>query len=101
MNDGNLQAIVTAELLLEPQVASDDIAVFAEDGVVTLRGSVRSVGEKHRAQIAAQRVAGFGGVSNNLLVRHTDAGQGAGAALRAVAWLTILLDGRVPRQRGS
>ncbi|HTX83084.1 MAG TPA: BON domain-containing protein [Streptosporangiaceae bacterium] len=101
MNDGDLQAIVTAELLWEPQVASDDIAVFAEDGVVTLRGSVGSAGEKRRAQIAAQRVAGIGAVSNNLLVRHTDVGRGAGAALRAVAWQTILLDGRIPRQRGG
>jgi BON domain len=101
MNDVDLQEIVTAELMWEPQVASDDIAVFAKDGVVTLRGSVRSPGERHRAQIAAQRVAGIGSVSNNLLVRHTDVGRGAGAALRAVAWQTILLDGRMPRQRGG
>jgi BON domain len=101
MNDGDLQEIVTAELIWEPQVASDDIAVFAEDGVVTLRGSVRSAGEKHRAQIAAQRVAGIGAVSNNLLVRHTDVGRGAGAVLRALAWQTILHDGGIPRQRGG
>jgi hypothetical protein len=101
MIDGDLQAIVTAELAWEPQVDGDDIAVFAEDGVVTLRGSVSSAREKHRAQIAAERVAGASGVSNHLIVRHTDAGSGAGAALRAVHWQAILLDGQIPRQRGG
>jgi osmotically-inducible protein OsmY len=101
MTDSDLQAIVIAELVLEPQVDSDDIAVFAEDGVVTLRGSVSSAGEKHWAEAAAERVAGAGGVSNHLLVRHTEAGRGAGAALRAVAWQAILFDGQIPRQRGG
>jgi hypothetical protein len=101
MTKGDLQAIVTAELIWEPQVDSDDIAVFAEDGVVTLRGSVRSLGQKHRAQAAAERVAGASGVSNHLLVRHTDIGRGAGAALRAVQWQASLFGGQIPRQRGG
>lgn len=101
MTDVDLQAIVTAELIWEPQVDSDDIAVFAEDGVVTLRGSVSSLGHKHRAQTAAERVAGASSISNHLLVRHTEAGRGAGAALRAVALQAILCDGLIPRQRGG
>jgi BON domain len=99
MTDGDLQAIVIAELLWEPRVDSDDIAVFADDGVITLRGSVSSLGQKQRAQTAAERVAAAGGVSNHLLVRHTDIGRGAGAALRAVALQAILLGGQIPRPR--
>lgn len=101
MTKGDLQAIVTAELIWEPLVDSDDIAVFAEDGVMTLRGSVSSLGQKHRAQTAAERVAGASGVSNHLLVRHTDVGRGAGAALRAAQSQAIFLDGQIPRQRGG
>jgi hypothetical protein len=101
MTDGDLQAIVTAELVWQPQVDSDDIAVFAEYGVVTLRGSVSSAGEKHRAQTAAERVAGIGAVSNHLLVRHTDVGRGAGAALRAAQWQAILPEGQIPPPRGG
>jgi osmotically-inducible protein OsmY len=101
MTEGDLQAVVTAELIWEPLVDSDDIAVFAEDGVVTLRGSVSSLRQRHRAQVAAERVAGASGVSNNLLVRHTDAGRGAGAALRAAQLQAILPDGQIPRQRGG
>jgi hypothetical protein len=101
MTDGDLQAIVTAELVWELQVDSDDIAVFAEEGVVTLRGSVSSLREKDRAETAAERVAGVGGVSNHLLVRHTDAGRGAGAALRAAQWQALLFDGQIPRPRGG
>jgi hypothetical protein len=99
MTERDLQAIVMAELIFEPLVDSDDIAVFAEDGVVTLRGSVSSLGQKDRAQTAAQRVAGASGVSNHLLVRHTDVGRGAGAALRAAQQQAILFDGQIPRQR--
>lgn len=101
MTDGDLQAIVTAELVWEPHVDSDDIAVFAEGGVVTLRGTVSSLGQKHQAQNAAQRVDGVSGVSNHLLVRDTDFGRGAGAALRAVERQAFMLAGRIPRQRGG
>lgn len=101
MTDGDLQANVTAELVWEPQVESDDIAVFAEGGVITLRGTVSSLTEKHRAQDAAQRVHGVSGVSNHLLVRDTDCGRGAGAILRAVAWQAFMLDARIPQQRGG
>ncbi len=102
MTDGDLQAIVTAELVWEPRVESDDIAVFAEGGVVTLRGTVSSLTEKHRAQNAAQRVHGVCVVSNHLLVRDTDCGRGAGAALRAVAGQALMLESLIPRQhRGA
>ncbi len=98
MTDGDLQASVTAELVWEPQVDSDDIAVFAEGGVVTLRGTVGSVPEKYLAQDAARRAPGVSGISNHLLVRDSDSGRGAGAVLRAVA-RQALLDERIPRQR--
>ena len=101
MTDMDLHASVTAELVWEPQVNSDDIAVFADGGVVTLRGTVSSLWEKHRAQNAARRVYGVSGVSNHLLVRVTDSGRGAGACLRAVARQAFMIDGLIPRPRGG
>lgn len=101
MTDGDLLANVTAELVWEPKVESDDIAVFVEGDVVTLRGSVSSLWQKHWAQAAAQRAHGVSGVSNHLLVRATDSGRGAGACLRAVAYQACVLDGRIPQQRGG
>jgi osmotically-inducible protein OsmY len=100
MTDWDLQASVTAELTWEPLVESDDIAVFADGGVVTLRGTVGSLTEKFRAQKAAQRASGVSGISNHLLVRDADIGRGAGAVLRAVARQGLLY-GRIPRQRGG
>jgi BON domain len=99
MTERDLQAIVTAELIREPQVDGDDIAVFAEGGVVTLRGTVSSLTEKRRAQNVAERVHGVSGVSNHLLVRETGCCRGAGAVLRAVAWQAFMLDARIPQQR--
>jgi hypothetical protein len=102
MTDRNLQARVIAELAWEPKVDSADIAVSAEGSVVTLCGTVSSVGQKHQAQNAAQRVGGVSGISNQLLVRVLDSGRGAGAAaLRAFVWQAFMLGVPVPRQHGG
>lgn len=101
MTDRNLRASVTAELAWAPEVDSDDIAVSAEGSVVTLRGTVSSAGQKHQAQNAAQRVDGVSSISNQLLVRVLDAGEGAEAVQRAAIRQALTLETLIPRQRGG
>jgi len=99
MSDRDLQAIVTAELACEPKVDVDDIAVSADGSVVTLTGTVSSVGQKQQAQETARRVNGVSGVSNQLLVPRVEDGRGVHAAILAVGWQAFILDNLLPRQR--
>lgn len=101
MTDRNLQASVTAELAREPKVDDADITVSAEGSIVTLRGTVSSVGQKHEAQNAAQRVDGVSSISNQLLVRVLDSGGDADVALLALVWLAFVVDSLIPRPRGG
>jgi hypothetical protein len=99
MNDRDLQASVTAELDCDPKIDGGEIAVFADGGVVTLRGTVASSGQKHLAQTAAWRVDGVSGIRNLLLVRALDSGNRAEASFRADVLQAFKLDTVVPRQR--
>jgi hypothetical protein len=56
MTNDDLQLDVAAELSWDPKVDSQAIAVSADDGAVTLRGTVGSVREKREAGKAAARV---------------------------------------------
>src|SRR5215472_7995925 len=79
MNDSDLQASVAAELDWDLKIDGNDIAVFADGGVVTLRGTVTSSAQKHLAHTAARRVDGVSGIRNQLLVRVLDSGSRADA----------------------
>jgi osmotically-inducible protein OsmY len=97
--DAELQADVQDELLWETRVEeAGEIAVFAHDGTVTLRGTVGSLGAKHHATNAAKRVAGVRRVDNQLDVRlliehRRDDADLRGAALRALSWNVLIPDG--------
>jgi osmotically-inducible protein OsmY len=69
MTNETLQRNVTDELVWDPKIDSEAIAVFADDGVVTLRGTVGSFRQKREAQRAAERVRGVTTVNNALDVR--------------------------------
>ena len=69
MTNDDLQLDVAAELSWDPKVDSQAIAVSADDGAATLRGTVGSVREKREAGKAAARVYGVTEVSNELQVR--------------------------------
>src|SRR6266487_348399 len=56
--DNDLAADVSDELFWDPKVDNTAIAVSADDGKITLRGTVGSLREKHEAKKAAQRVFG-------------------------------------------
>jgi osmotically-inducible protein OsmY len=56
--DAQLRADIQAELAWDPAVASEDVGVIVNHGVVTLTGHLRSYAEKLAAERAALRVSG-------------------------------------------
>jgi osmotically-inducible protein OsmY len=87
---------VSDELFWDPKVHSDRIAVDAEDGRVTLRGTVGSPREKHEARKAAERVHGVVSVDNQLQVELMDEHKRADAEIRADVLQALMLDSLVP-----
>lgn len=61
-----LREAVLAELAKDPQVDAWRIGVVAEDGVVTLTGSIDSLGMSVAAERAVKRVPGVRSVANDL-----------------------------------
>jgi osmotically-inducible protein OsmY len=59
----DLVANVNDELFWDPRVDNEAIAVTADEGAVTLRGTVGSLRQKREAKKAAQRVYGPFGIS--------------------------------------
>jgi osmotically-inducible protein OsmY len=68
-SDAQLKADIADELCWDPRVDDREIAVFTDQGLVTLRGTVGSFGAKYEATNAAKRVWGVTGVDNELQVR--------------------------------
>ena len=95
MTNDDLQLDVAAELSWDPKVDSKAIAVSADDGAVTLRGTVGSLREKREAGKAAGRVYGVTEVSNELQVRMLDRRRGD-ADLRGDVLQALMLDSFVP-----
>lgn len=95
--DDDVRANVGDELFWDPKVDSAAIAVDANDGKVTLRGTVGSLREKREARNAAQRIVGVHSVDNQLKVRLLD-GQGrSDSELRGFVLHALMLDSLVPR----
>jgi osmotically-inducible protein OsmY len=96
MTDDQLQADVAAELSWDPKVDGKAIAVSADGGTVTLRGTVGSPREKHEAGKAARRVHGVTGVRNELSVRRLDDSRRDDAELRGDVLQALMLDSVIP-----
>jgi osmotically-inducible protein OsmY len=95
--DAQLQADVADELFWEKRVDDREIAVSADHGTVTLRGTVGSLGAKRAATKAAQRVSGVRGVHNDLEVRlltehRRDDAELRGSVLKALSWNVLVPD---------
>ena len=89
--DSQLKQDVESELRWDPSVTSDQVKVTADEGVITLRGSVPHYYEKTTAEKAAQRVGGVRAVADELEVKLFDAYERsdeevARAALSALEW---------------
>ncbi len=97
MTNDELQGWVRDELFWDPKVDSAPIVVSANDGEVTLRGTVGSVREKREAQKAAERVYGVTSVNNRLQVRMLDGYGRQDADLRGAVLQAMALDGLIPK----
>jgi osmotically-inducible protein OsmY len=95
MND-DLTVYVNDELFWDPRVDSAAIAVSADDGKITLRGTVGSLREKLEAKKAAQRVYGVASVDNQLQVRLLTEGGRLDADIRGDVLQALALDSLVP-----
>src|SRR5262249_53938044 len=95
--DTDLAVDVSDELFWDPKVDNAAIAVSADDGKVTLRGTVGSLREKREARKAAQRVFGVISVDNELQVKLMDDQGRADAELRGDVLQALMLDSLVPK----
>jgi osmotically-inducible protein OsmY len=97
MSDYDLECSVTEELRWEPKLDSNAIAVSANDGEVTLRGTVASFREKRDAEKTAQRVYGVRYVTNQLRVRPLADRRRDDADLRGAVLRALHYDSLIPR----
>jgi osmotically-inducible protein OsmY len=93
----DLVADVSDELFWDPKLDSTAIAVAADDGTVTLRGTVGSLREKREAKKAAERVYGVVSVDNQLQVKLMNDDKREDAELRGDVLQALMLDGLVPK----
>ncbi len=96
MSDDELQVRVFEELLSDPKLATTSIAVAADSGVVTLRGTAGTLRQKIEAQRAAERVYGVKKVKNELEVQLIAGNRKDDAELRADVLQALMLDSLVP-----
>jgi osmotically-inducible protein OsmY len=94
--DTDLTADVSDELFWDPKLDSTAIAVSADDGRITLRGTVGSLREKREAKNAAERVFGVISVDNQLQVKLMNDDKRADADLRGDVLQALMLDSLVP-----
>jgi osmotically-inducible protein OsmY len=96
MTNDDLEHDVAAELSWDPKINSQAIAVSADDGAVTLRGTVGSLRQKREAGKAAARVYGVTDVSNERQVRMLEGSKRDDADLRGDVLQALMLDSLVP-----
>ena len=96
MLDMDLFERVVQELYWDPSVDEPAVAVFAEAGAVTLRGTVGNLAERRWTKDAAHRVAGVDSVHNHLNVRHLTRHGRIDAELRARVLQALMLSDDVP-----
>jgi osmotically-inducible protein OsmY len=100
MTDRQLQENVQAALDWEPSVDVADVGVTVNDGVVTLRGEVKSYAEKAVAERVTLGVYGVKALANDLSVQllrglnRTD-GDIALAAVNALTWNSMVPENKV------
>ncbi len=96
MSDEKLVKYVQDELFWDPKVDGAAIAVSANDGQITLRGTVGSFREKLEAKNDAKRVFGVRTVDNHLEVRLLNEQKREDADLRGDVLQALALNGLVP-----
>ncbi len=96
MSNQDLINDVIDELVWDPKLDADEIAVSADDGVVTLRGTVGSLRKKREAKKAAGRVHGVKSVKNDLEVHLLNEQRREDADVRRDVLQAFALDTLIP-----
>jgi osmotically-inducible protein OsmY len=96
VDNDELQQRVSDELFWDAKVDSAEIAVSADNGVITLRGTVGSFPQKREAKKAAARVYGVLSVNDDLAVRILGSERHEDADLRGRVLQAMMLNGLVP-----
>jgi osmotically-inducible protein OsmY len=97
LTDNSLEDAVLNSLELDPRIPdSNDVAVSADDGMVVLRGSVESFGQRRAAAQDARRVEGAYDVDNQLKVDLLDDDRREDDEIRGVALQALIWDTEVP-----
>ncbi len=68
-SNSRLQKDVYEELRWDPRINEGDIGVSADNGIITLSGSIPNFAEKFAAEEAAERVAGVAAIVNKIDVK--------------------------------
>lgn len=92
--DTQLHDSVQRQLEWDPEIESDNIAVIASDGVITLMGSTHSYAAKLAAEQSVKRVRGVRGVANEIQVAPLDERTDTEIAKDAISALRA--DSRLP-----
>jgi osmotically-inducible protein OsmY len=100
MTDRDLQGHVQRALDWDPSVDAADVGVTVDNGVVALRGDVKTYAERETAERVALRVYGVKAVANDLVVRLVSGTERsdneiAQAAVNALQWHTNVPADRV------
>lgn len=101
MTDRELQQHVQSALDWDPSVATTDVGVTVDNGVVTLRGDVGSYREKQEAERVALHVFGVKAVANDLNVRLPGEYERTDSELAQACVSALKMSVAVPRDRIS
>ena len=96
MTDEDIARSVAEELLRDPKIDDEGVAVSAVDGMVLLRGTVGSFHQKREATKAAERVSGVVSVDNRIDVEILTHERREDADLRGDVLEALMLDSQVP-----
>ena len=92
-----LEDDVRAQLEFDPRISdAQEIAVSADGGMVTLRGTVGSFGQRRAAVADARRVDGVYQVTDEIQVRLTGNSRREDDEIRGAALQTLIWDAEVP-----
>jgi osmotically-inducible protein OsmY len=97
LTDTPLADAVIASLDLDPRIPESlEIAVAADDGLITLRGTVESFSQRRAAGQDAKDVEGVYDVDNELKVSLTGANRREDDEIRGAALQSLIWDVEVP-----
>ena len=97
LTDNSLEDTVLNSLEVDPRIPdSHDIAVSADDGMVVLRGSVESFGQRRAAAQDARKAEGVYDVDDQLKVDLLDGDRREDDEIRGVALQALIWDTEVP-----